>query len=238
MQIGTRNRDCGVTSADINNCSKFAPGPEPRQARYGLGTADTNCSGLLERPCNSRYGGELMFYPDSKTNLIDHQYKLGYDVCKTGEAASEASSCFAGVQNLGINASHFVNQSVSDQHLPPVCSLTRLANDAVVHFNNGHKGNCSPSSKHSGDGSSKVGVKVKIELDSSGMFKMLLAGQCCSQIRASKMATFEMKSLTLQAAQEARDQCQEYCWKASGCWGCNVDCSGLPMECHLCMRNS
>ena len=147
-----------------------------------------------------------MFYPDSKTNLTDHQYKLGYDVCKTGEAASEASSCLAGVQTLRINASHFVNESVSDQHLPPVCSLTRLANGTVVHFNNGHKGNCSSSSKRSGDGSSKVGVKVKIELDSSGMFKMLLAGQYCSQIRASKMATFEMKSLTLQAAQEARDQ--------------------------------
>ncbi len=28
MQIGTRNRGCGVTSADINTCSKFAPGPE------------------------------------------------------------------------------------------------------------------------------------------------------------------------------------------------------------------
>ncbi len=31
-----------------------------------------------------------------------------------------------------INASHFVKESVLDQHLPPGCSLTRLANDTVV----------------------------------------------------------------------------------------------------------
>jgi len=230
MQIDTRNRDCGVSPADINNCTKFVPGPEPKQARYGLGTpADTNYSGILECPCNSRYGGDPMFYPEAQTKLIEHKYTLGSNVCKRGEGVSSAASCFAGVQTLGINASHFINKSVSKQQLPPGCSMTRLANDTVVvYFNSGGKGNCSSSSKRSGEGSSKVGVNVAIELDSSGMFKMSPAGQYCSENRASKITSFEMKSSTLQAAREARDQCQEFCWKTSGCWGCSVDCEKVP----------
>ena len=35
MQIDTRNRDCGVTPADVGKCTQFVPGPEPKQARYG-----------------------------------------------------------------------------------------------------------------------------------------------------------------------------------------------------------
>ena len=36
MQIDIRNRDCGATPADVGRCTDFTPGPEPRQARYGL----------------------------------------------------------------------------------------------------------------------------------------------------------------------------------------------------------
>ncbi len=35
MQIDTRNRECGVTPADVANCTKFKAGIEPKQARYG-----------------------------------------------------------------------------------------------------------------------------------------------------------------------------------------------------------
>merc|ERR1740138_585871 len=34
MQIDTRNRDCGATYKDVKNCTRFAPGIEPKQARY------------------------------------------------------------------------------------------------------------------------------------------------------------------------------------------------------------
>merc|ERR1719181_182134 len=58
MQIDTRNRNCGSTYKDVGNCTRFTPGPEPKQARYGRGIPkDTNYSGILECPCNSRYGG-------------------------------------------------------------------------------------------------------------------------------------------------------------------------------------
>lgn len=230
MQIDTRNRDCGVTPVDINNCTKFAPGPEPKQARYGLGTpADTNYSGLLECPCNSRYGGDPMFYPEAKSKIIEHKYVLGSGACKSGQAVADASSCFTGAETLGLNASHFINQTLSDPKLPPGCSITRLANNTiVVRFNSDGQGNCSSSSKRSGEGTSRVGVKLAIELDSSGMFKMSPAGQYCSQNCANKIKSFQMQSSTLQAAKEARDQCQQFCWTSSACWGCSVDCETEP----------
>jgi hypothetical protein len=39
MQIDTRNRDHGVTAADVTKCTNFTEcaGYEPRQARLGLG---------------------------------------------------------------------------------------------------------------------------------------------------------------------------------------------------------
>lgn len=63
MQIDTRNRECGVGPDHVNNCTRFTPGPEPRQARYGRGIpAGTNYSGILECPCNGLYGGAPQFY--------------------------------------------------------------------------------------------------------------------------------------------------------------------------------
>ena len=66
MQIDTRNRNCGVTPADVKNCTSMSPDYEPRSARYGRdwqGVAKpalkSNYSGILECPCNSRYGGPL-----------------------------------------------------------------------------------------------------------------------------------------------------------------------------------
>ena len=35
VQVDTRNRECGVTRADITNCTSFTPSLEPRQARSG-----------------------------------------------------------------------------------------------------------------------------------------------------------------------------------------------------------
>ena len=76
MQIDTRNRECGVSRTDFEKCmDRFHPGPEPRQARYGLGipAQGTNYSGLLECPCTSRFGGDACFYPDSQTKILLNQ---------------------------------------------------------------------------------------------------------------------------------------------------------------------
>ena len=65
MQIDSRNRDCGVTPADIHNCSgKFTPGPEPKSARYGYGIPKegTNYSGVIECPCTDNWAGSPEIY--------------------------------------------------------------------------------------------------------------------------------------------------------------------------------
>jgi hypothetical protein len=90
MQIDTRNRDHGVSPADVHKCTNFSgvgengkpcAGFEPRQARYGRGWGGVDgtpknpghYSGILECPCNSRYGGDPSFYPQAQTKVVTHQ---------------------------------------------------------------------------------------------------------------------------------------------------------------------
>ena len=223
MQIDTRNRDCGVSPADISNCTKFVPGPEPKQARYGLGVPkDTNYSGLLECPGTSRYGGDPMFYPDAKTKIIDHKYTLGSKACGK-EAVTNASSCFSAAQTLGIHASHWINETSSDPSLPPGCSMRTFPNHSVVvSFTSQGQGDCNSSSRRSGHAESRVGVKLSIELRDT--FKMSQAGNRCAESQSSKIRAFPMNGSSLKAAEDARDECQRFCWKTSSCWGCSVDC--------------
>lgn len=231
MQIDTRNRDCGVTPASITNCTKFTPGPEPKQARYGLGVPkDTNYSGILECPCNSRYGGDPMFYPEAQTKILSHKYTIvGTGACAAGELVENASDCFAAATTLGLNASHFINKSVADPALPPGCSVTVEGNQsAVVYFNTAGRGSCSASSKRSGEGSSKVGVNIAIEVDATNTFQRSPAGEFCENNRKGKIQAFPMRGSTLAAAEAARDQCTQFCWDDASCWGCSVDCEQEP----------
>ena len=60
----------------------------------------TNYSGLLECPCNGRYGGDPAFYPDggkggSRTRVLTHDFK-GVAVGACGAAASCSASGPAG----------------------------------------------------------------------------------------------------------------------------------------------
>mmetsp|Transcript_15463 Transcript_15463/g.36558 ORF Transcript_15463/g.36558 Transcript_15463/m.36558 type:complete len:894 (-) Transcript_15463:53-2734(-) len=234
MQVDTRNRDCGVSPADIGKCSSpFVPGPEPRQTRWGLGVPKvTNYSGLLECPCNSRFGGDPMFYPDSKTHMVERKYTLvGMGSCSSQQVVQNASDCFAAAPQLGINGSQFINQTVADNKLPPGCSVMRLQNDSVVvNFNTkeGAEGKCSSSSERSGEGTSPVGVKIQISLDGNGMYKMSPKGQFCSKNRDAKIQSFHMQGSSVLAAREARNRCLQFCWNDATCWGCSVDCDSEP----------
>ncbi len=68
MQIDTRNREHGVSAESVHNCTNMdeCAGYEPRQARYGRNWGGRlakpkvvdGYSGILECPCNSRYGGD------------------------------------------------------------------------------------------------------------------------------------------------------------------------------------
>jgi len=74
------------------------PGPEPKQARYGLGApAGTNYSGILECPCTDRYGGDPIFYPDAGTKVMDHQYSVvDAPQCAVADKMETAATCFEG----------------------------------------------------------------------------------------------------------------------------------------------
>jgi hypothetical protein len=142
MQIDVRNRDCGATAADVGRCLSFTPGPEPRQARYGLrvpglepGTnaggvpGMTNYSGLLECPCNGRYGGDPAIYPDgspggSGTKIIAHEFR-GRSVGACGPAGHvlSAPACFAAAAGLGLNTTAVANRSVHDVTIPRGCTV-------------------------------------------------------------------------------------------------------------------
>ena len=121
MQIDTRNRECGVTPADVHNCSgAFLPGIEPKQARYGRGIPKDNAySGVLECPCNSRYGGDPAYYPDAGTKQTVHQYGAVADgACDAKDAVTTAASCYDAVAQLGFRAASVANKTVEDATLP------------------------------------------------------------------------------------------------------------------------
>ena len=99
MQIDTRNRECGSTINDTNNCTQFIPGPEPLQARYGRAVnpkIGTNYSGLLECPCNGKFGGDPIFYGNNtETKSVIHNYvTLQTSSCQSGEAVVSSQDCF------------------------------------------------------------------------------------------------------------------------------------------------
>lgn len=237
MQIDTRNRDCGATPADVKNCTPgnfgFIPGPEPKQARFGRGIPKgTNYSGVLECPCNGRYGGDPMFYPDSQTRIVEHKYTaLSSGTCAAGQTVSDAAACFAAAPTLGINATHWANKSVSDPKLPAACSVTTEADgSATAYYNSPEgKGQCSGGSKRNGAVQSSVGVKLTLDLDGSQLFSRSAKGQYCKNNRADVVKAFPMQDGSLNAAYAARDQCESFCLDEKTCWGCSVDCPSAPV---------
>mmetsp|Transcript_36428 Transcript_36428/g.67040 ORF Transcript_36428/g.67040 Transcript_36428/m.67040 type:complete len:907 (-) Transcript_36428:128-2848(-) len=235
MQIDTRNRDCGATPADIDKCRKFTPGPEPRQARHGRGTPkETNYSGILECPCNSRYGGDPMFYPDSKTKIVEHTYTtLVSGTCANGQGVADAATCFAVAPTLGISAKEFINKTVSDPKLPPGCSVSTETNgSAIAYFNSMEEahGTCTGGDKTTGETKSDVNVTLHLALDATTLFTRSPKGKYCENNHADLIKAFKMTSSTLAAAYAARSQCEQYCWQDSKCWGCSVDCPGEPLS--------
>lgn len=235
MQVDTRNRACGATRADVGNCTKFTPGPEPRQARWGRGipAEGTNYSGILECPCNGKYGGDPAIYLDSQTKVVAHDYMtLGAGTCEAAHKLRSASECFAAAQDLGINASRFENKTVTDETLPPACSVVMNADgSAAVNFNGGGKAACSSGAVRSGRSTtSKVGVTLQVEVNVSQSYERSARGKYCANRREALLRAFPMESQTLAHAYRARGECEAYCFGDEHCWGCSVDCDSAPLD--------
>eukprot|EP01062_Namystynia_karyoxenos_P072098 TRINITY_DN67_c0_g2_i2.p1 TRINITY_DN67_c0_g2~~TRINITY_DN67_c0_g2_i2.p1 ORF type:complete len:775 (+),score=214.49 TRINITY_DN67_c0_g2_i2:95-2419(+) len=173
MQIDTRNRDCGVGPESITNCTKknpvpypgFTPGPEPRQARYGRGIPKgTKYSGLLECPCNSRYGADY----GNQTKVIQHSYSTFVSgQCKRQELIGTPAECFEVAQSFGIPPGA-VNTTVSDASQPAGCSVRTAGGGVSVVFNSVGNGTCGGASKVArGSATSPLQVRLGLELDAA-----------------------------------------------------------------------
>lgn len=170
MQIDTRNRDCGVRPEDVGNCTTFTPGPEPRQARYGRGipSTGTNYSGILECPCNGRWGGDNVFYgTDSPTKTVTTQYGvISSGACATN--VDDSTACFDAIANLGVNATKWTNVSVNDEKsVPSGCSLTTHADGtASATFNAASSSSttCAFAASYAGARDTSVGISLSLSL--------------------------------------------------------------------------
>ena len=173
MQIDTRNRDCGATPDDIHRCVKFTPGPEPRQARYGFGTPkDTNYSGVLECPCNGRYGGDPAFYPagskaGSSTKLLNNTFVAIGGACDDHAAVNSALDCWAAAQVLGLNATSIDNRSAADPKAPHGCTVSIAGDTATALYNTAGAGGCTPGATRVGQATSIVNVTLALTLDTT-----------------------------------------------------------------------
>lgn len=173
MQVDTRNRDCGVTPKDVNNCTNhLVPGPEPKQSRYGIEMPKemSPYSGLLECPCNSRFGGDPVYYgPNTKTKIIRHEYKvMANDSCSNFQVKSN-QECFDFVASLGICVSRNITVSTASDSVPSGCTVQYKSDSNWTAVYNPFKSSkqCSVSKTRVGKVNFTIGVEAKVELNST-----------------------------------------------------------------------
>jgi len=179
MQIDTRNREHGVGPESVGNCTNMTEcaGYEPRQARYGRnwgGLTQKNkkpdgYSGILECPCNGRYGGDPMFTPKSKTKVLSRSFTaIPSGACKQSQVFPSPQKCFDAVAQLGFNATAITNKSAADATLPSGCVLVKNADgtaEALFNTRRNVTGGCASSATTSAESSSpatKVTVKIAL----------------------------------------------------------------------------
>ena len=236
MQIDTRNRDCGVTPADLHKCPTFTPGVEPRQARYGRGipAGGTNYSGILECPCNGGYGGSPQFYdghPEAgnKTKHIAHKYAvLESGSCPSNEHVLSAKGCFESISEIGVNATKVTNTTVADAKQPYGCSVTTNADGtATATFNSAGKMPCVDSKVKAGGVDTGVGVTFGLEMDvgaGGSKFVESKKGLYCSNNHAGVLKEFDTQTSTdVPAMTAALNSCVAYCTTNAACNACSVD---------------
>ena len=244
MQIDTRNRDCGANASDIHNCTQFTPGPEPKQARYGLGVPKegTNYSGILECPCNSRFGGDISIYGKEVgkfTKPVNHEFNAvtASPACPKGEIIeSSAEVCFAAVSDVNVHNT-VANKTVDDESgFPLGCSVAVTGmgkvkgHSVTAYFNKASSSTatCGNSQKHIAQARSLIGVSTAVELDArKGDLTMVPYGNkayYCEKNREGIISTHKMKENNLQSAKEAAAECESACMADPDCNACSIDC--------------
>eukprot|EP01084_Bolivina_argentea_P258906 436666_1 len=237
MQIDTRNRECGANYTDINNCTQFIPGIEPLQSRYGRGIPKgTNYSGLLECPCDGKFGGDAIFYGnDTKTKQVTHNYvTLQTTQCSPGETISSSNECFNAVSNMGfLSDTKIVNKITDSSDIPIGCTISydNQTNIIYADYNNAitSKTKCSTANVMTGNTQSDIGIELSLSLDTSVgniTFVHSPVGEYCSENHNNVLAKFPSASSNESDQKIALNKCENYCMTDSECNVCSVDCPG------------
>jgi len=235
MQIDVRNRECGVSPAAVGNCTgapgnPYRPGVEPKQARWARPwdrTAGTNVSGVLECPCNSRFGGDPAVYgPDTPTKRTIHKFMSTPGGCQPTQSLTTAADCFAAAAAIETSVSK--NLTVSSDALPAGCSIRLDASSAVVAvFNQAGKAACLMTSKLAGSTmvkSTGVGLSLLLDLSNgSASYVHTPSGVYCSENRQNILQQFVPPTNSTTDAENALSKCEAFCSTTASCWGCSVD---------------
>ena len=201
----------------------------------GIPKGGTNYSGVLECPCNEGYGGDPEYYGNNtKTKQAHHQFSaIDSGVCPNGQDMSGAQQCFYSAAQLGINATHFVNKTVSDPKVQSGCAV--VVNDATatatVTWNTGKGAACAASSVKVGETTSAVGVTLALQYDTQGGKSAMKRGSANNWCKNNKDHTnqlnqkqpFEAASLSKRDLGAALAACEAYCTTNAACNFCSVD---------------
>lgn len=173
MQIDTRNRDCGVTPKDVHNCTNNKnPGPEPKQARFGseIPEGGSPYSGLLECPCNSRFGGDPIVYgKDSKTKILTQHYTIESQPSCNKYVVKTDKNCFESVASLNIQVIGNITLSSARESVPNGCTVQPVSSKEWIAVWNPFESSaqCSVSKSRIGSVKFRNGIVAKIELNST-----------------------------------------------------------------------
>lgn len=148
-----------------------------------------------ECPCNSRYGGDPIFYPDAKTKIIeDKMMAIVSGACATGQAFTKAEECYDAIAGLGFNATSITNKTVAAATQPAGCSIVKNADgsaDAV--FNTAGSGKCAASGTKVGASTSKttaVTVGITLAKGTNETMTRSAKGLYCSGNKAGILKAF------------------------------------------------
>ena len=245
MQIDTRNRVHGAGPDDVHKCTNFSgtdengvacAGYEPRQARYGRhwggvrGTPQKpgHYSGILECPCNSRYGGDPLFYPTQKTKIIEDKIMaIESGSCAHGQSFTAAQGCYDAIAGLGFNATKIANKTEADPKMPAGCVLLKNADgSADALYNTAGAGSCVKSGTKVG-GSHSATTKVTLGLKTTTTGKATMTrgpkGQFCQGNKAGILKEFKAKTAAAADSTAALVACEAFCEANSECHACSVD---------------
>jgi hypothetical protein len=221
----------------IGDNGKPCTGYEPRQARYGRGWGGVNgtpknpgnYSGILECPCNGRYGGDPIFYPTEQTKVLTRSITAipSGAPCGDGKGFKTAETCYEAIAELGFNATKTTNKTTNNQDFPSGCVFVKNADGtAEALYNTGGTSSGTATSATMQAGSTSAVTNITLGLTTSTSTSAMTRspkGEFCSKNKVNVMKEFVAKSTSVADETAALVACEAFCSAHSKCNACSVD---------------